>query len=68
MDQNLATLLQAIVLSIPVLYMLRANRAKTEAEAKERDKTGAKLEDEITERVLARANAEMVRLEVRLRC
>jgi hypothetical protein len=66
MDQNLSTLLQAIVLSIPVFYMLRVNYKKTEAEAKEKQKTSAKLEDEITERVLARAQGEMLRLEERL--
>jgi hypothetical protein len=59
MDQNIVILIQATLMAIPVLYMLRVNRKKTENENKS-------LEDTITDRVLERANTELTRLEDRL--
>jgi hypothetical protein len=64
-SEILATIL-AFINSAGIVYLLRSNRNNIEAEAEEKHKSGQKLEDEITDRVLARANAELSRLENRL--
>jgi predicted RNase H-like nuclease (RuvC/YqgF family) len=58
-DPNLVTLIIAILINAPTLYLLRSNKKKADAESRERDATGKKLEDEITERVLKRADSEI---------
>jgi hypothetical protein len=63
---EIIAVLLAVIANAGTVYLLRSNRNKIEAETEEKRKSGQKLEDEITDRVLARANAELARLENRL--
>lgn len=58
-DPALVSIIVAIVVNAPAFLALRSANSKARAEAANSDATRARIEDEITERVLTRARQEM---------
>lgn len=66
MDPALVSLLVALVVNGPAYFMLRAASRKTRSEAKSEDTRREQMEQDITERVLKLAQAEVEKMQTKV--